>query len=302
VGRREKTRVDLVLAHREFCDKIFSAAMEKSKIAVGCQSWTYDDWVTRPGGETSFYPRGTRPAEMLETYAEVFETIEVDSTVYGVPSGTTVKKWYDQTPENFIFSLKLPNEITHKKGLSKNSFPVLKEFCGRALELKEKLGAVLILLSRQFEPSTENQQRLREFLSRLPREIRFAIEFRDPAWLVDWTFEELEKYRVALCLVEGKWIPREINFAAVERSLADFAYIRFRGERDLLKFDRIYRPQNANLQIWKEEIEKLKANEIYVYFSNFYEGHAPASANKLKKLLGQKTVDPSELEKQGSLF
>ena len=276
--------------------------MEKSKIMIGCQSWTYDDWVTKPGGDTSFYPRGTRPGEMLETYAKVFETIEVDSTVYGVPTASTIEKWYNQTPENFTFSLKMPREITHKKGLRKESFPLLKEFCGRALELKKKLGAVLILLSRQFEPSEENVSNLSEFLLRLPREIRFAIEFRDPAWLIDRTFEELEKHKVALCLVEGKWIPREKFFRAVERSLVDFAYVRFRGERDLLKFDKIYRPQDANLQIWKEEIEKIKAKEIYVYFSNFYEGHAPASANKLRKLLGQKPVDPATLEKQGSLF
>lgn len=278
----------------------FLRRMEKSKIAIGCQSWTYGDWVTKPG-DASFYPRGTRSGEMLELYAKVFETIEVDSTVYGVRPGS-IEKWYKQTPENFTFSLKMPREITREKGLSKETFPLLEEFCESALELKKKLGAVLILLSRQFEPTAENASNLREFLSRLPREIRFAIEFRDPAWLVERTFEELEKRRIALCLVEGKWIPREKFFAAVESSSVDFAYVRFRGERDLLKFDKIYRPQDANLQIWKEEIERMKAKEIFVYFSNFYEGHAPASANKLRKLLGQKPVEPSDLEKQGSLF
>jgi hypothetical protein len=52
-------------------------------IEVGCQGWNYEDWVTGPaGGEGVFYPRGTRPSEMLETYARVFRTVEVDSTFY----------------------------------------------------------------------------------------------------------------------------------------------------------------------------------------------------------------------------
>jgi uncharacterized protein YecE (DUF72 family) len=74
------------------------------------------------------------------------------------------------------------------------------------------------------------------------------------------------------------------------------------GERDLTTFDRVVRPQDGALQIWKEEIEKIKAKDIFVYFSNFYEGFAPASVNKLREMFGQTTVDAEELENQGSLF
>lgn len=274
--------------------------MKKSKIAIGCQSWTYDDWITKPGDETRFYPRGTRSGEMLAFYGKVFETIEVDSTLYGIPSSSTIQNWCSQTPENFTFSLKMPNEIVSL--LDKSSFPLLDEFCERALELKEKLAAVLIHFRRAFAASKENATLLREFLTRLPREIRFAAEFGDGEWLVDWTFEELEKNRVALCLVEGGVSPRASVFDMMKKSTTGFSYIRFKGERDLPKSDKIYRPRDTNLQIWKEEIEKIKAQEIFVYFSNFYEGHSPASANKLKKLLGQKTVEPGDLEKQPSLF
>ena len=51
------------------------------KVRIGCQSWGYDDWITPIGGETVFYPSGTKHDEMLELYARVFSTIEVDSTV-----------------------------------------------------------------------------------------------------------------------------------------------------------------------------------------------------------------------------
>jgi len=274
----------------------------KSKIEIGCQGWNYDDWTTKADGVTVFYPRGTRSNQMLETYAKVFDTIEVDSTFYAIPASSAVENWYRKTPEKFAFSLKMPQEITHEYGLREPSFPIMEEFCERVLLLKEKLGAVLIQLPPNFEASKENAQALREFLAELPKEIRFAVEFRNREWLIDWTFEELKKNSVALCLVEGHWIPREMIFEAMGKPTADFAYIRFMGERDLTSFDKILRLQNANLQMWKTEIERIKAKDVFVYFSNFYEGHAPASVNKLKELFGQKTIEASSLETQNSLF
>src|SRR6185369_3730645 len=153
--------------------------------------------------------------------------------------------------------------------------------CERIKELKEKLGIVLIQFAPQFEASKTNAQNLRKFLERLPKEIRFAVEFRERQWLVDWTFQELEKNRVSLVLVEGSWIPRELMFGAIEKLKTDFAYVRFMGERELTAFDKIYRHQDTDLEMWEDEIERIKAKEIFVYFSNFYEGHAPASVNKL---------------------
>ncbi len=274
----------------------------KPKIIIGCQGWNYDDWTTKAGGESIFYPRGTKSNEMLALYPEIFETIEVDSTFYAIPPSSTIENWYKRTPPNFTFSLKMPQEITHEHALRESSYEILDEFCERIKDLREKLGVVLIQLAPQFEASKENAQNLRKFLERLPKEIRFAVEFRERNWLIDWTFEELEKNKVALCLTEGNWIPRELMFGAIEKLNSDFAYIRFMGERDLTAFDKIYRHQNTNLQIWKEEIEKLKSREIFVYFSNFYEGHAPASVNKLKKLFKQKIIEAGDLENQGSLF
>ena len=79
-------------------------------------------------------------------------------------------------------------------------------------------------------------------------------------------------------------------FQAIEKLENDFAYVRFMGERDLLHFDKIYRHEDTLLKIWKDEIEKIKAKNTFVYFSNFFEGHAPASVNKLKELFGQKIM------------
>lgn len=274
----------------------------KLDIRVGCQGWNYADWTTKVGGETIFYPRGTRAGAMLEIYARIFDTVEVDSTFYAVPPASSLDNWYKKTPDNFVFSLKLPQEITHEHVLRESSFPVLNEFCERVSALKEKLGVILIQLPPTFEASKENARALREFLAELPEEIRFAVEFRHRDWIIDWTFEELNKNNVALCLVEGSWIARQTIFESIGKLTADFSYVRFMGERDLTTFDAVVRPQDAHLQMWKEEIEKLETKDVYVYFSNFCEGFAPASVNKLKESLGQKTISPKSVETQKSLF
>ena len=274
----------------------------KSKIRIGCQGWNYADWTTKAGGETIFYPRGTKANEMLALYAEIYDTIEVDSTFYAIPTSATVENWHQKTPENFTFSLKMPQEITHEHLLRDSSFPIVTEFCERVRLLKEKLGVLLVQMPPHFEASKENAVALKNFLAWLPQDVRFAIEFRHRDWLVSWTFEELAKNKVALCLTEGGWIPREMMFEAIDKLTDQFAYIRFMGERDLVRFDTVQREGDVNLQIWTGEIKRLKAKEIFAYFSNFYEGHAPASVNKLKNMVGEKTVDVKKLENQGSLF
>lgn len=272
------------------------------KVNIGCQGWNYDDWTTRAAGETVFYPRGTKADQMLENYARVFGTIEVDSTFYAIPASSAVENWYRKTPSDFTFSLKMPREITHAHHLQSTAFHIAEEFCERILLLKEKLAVVLIQMPPQFEANKENAQSLRDFLHVLPKTIRFAVEFRNREWLIDWTFEELAKNKVALCLVEGSWIPTELIFEAIGKLNNDFAYVRFMGERDLTSFERVQRAQDAHLQMWKTEIERIKAKDVFVYFSNFYEGHAPASVNKLKDLFDQPTIAANVLENQKSLF
>ena len=276
--------------------------IQNSKFQIGCQGWNYADWITKAGGNTVFYPRGTKSEAMLKLYAEIFDTIEVDSTFYAIPPDSTIEGWYKKSPEDFEFSLKMPQEITHEKELGEDSFEVLEAFCGRIKNLREKLATVLIQMPPSFDGSKSNAQNLRKFLERLPNDINFAVEFRHRDWLIDWTFQELEKNNVALCLCEGSWIPREMMFSAKNKSKTDFAYVRFMGERDLTSFDKIYRNEDTLLEIWAEQIKQINAENIYIYFSNFFEGHAPASSDKLKKLLNQKIIHPSILEDQGSLF
>jgi uncharacterized protein YecE (DUF72 family) len=277
----------------------------RDRIVVGCQGWNYADWVTGPAsGERVFYPRGTRAPEMLGVYARVFSTVEVDSTFYAIPSAKTIDGWAKRTPPHFTFALKLPQEITHQHALRLSCLEALEEFCDHASLLGERLASVLIQLPPQFDMSAENARALLDFLPRLPREMRFSIEFRSSEWLDESVAEQLAKYNVAMALVEGQWLaPARVRQMA-ERPGADFAYVRWMGERDLTRFDIVQRPQDENLSAWHALLVRLaeRVPKIYAYFSNFYEGYAPASANKLKQLLGQPVLDPADLEDQPSLF
>ncbi len=275
-----------------------------TNVHVGCQGWNYDDRVTPPAGGHVFYPRGTRAADMLALYARAFDTVEVDSTFYAVPPAATVDAWHKRTPARFTFALKLPQEITHELQLRPASAPTLAEFCDHARLLHDKLAATLVQLPPHFEADADSVRTLARFLPLLPRDLRFAFEFRHAGWLREDVIDLLNAHNAALALVEGPWIARREAWLRVEKLRADFAYVRFMGARDLTRFDAVQRAQAHGLKLWADALRRLAERfpAVYVYFSNFYEGHAPASANALKRHLGQAVVPPSALDTQRSLF
>ena len=73
----------------------------------GAQGWNYGAWVG------PFYPLGTRPSDFLKVYSRAFDTVEVDSTFYAIPAASTVRGWAARVPADFVFALKMPQEITH---------------------------------------------------------------------------------------------------------------------------------------------------------------------------------------------
>ncbi len=275
---------------------------DQSNLHIGCQSWGYDDWITKPGGETVFYPRGTKANEMLELYSAVFDTIEVDSTAYGTPSGPTVENWFEKTPEGFKFSLKAPRRITHDLPLAPSMYSEMDEFVDRAAGLREKLGVILIQLPASFESTKERARNFRAFIRRLPTGFRYAVEFRSPGWFIDWTYDLLAANSVALALVEGPWVPRDVMFTAIPQLPQKHAYVRLMGIRDLKVFDRVQRPRDKVIGSWCELLCGSAATEIYIYADNYFEGFAPATVNKIMSVFNLKTRDPEFLEEQPSLF
>lgn len=263
---------------------------------VGTQGWNYGAWVG------SFYPYGTRPADFLAIYARAFATVEVDSTFYAVPPVGTVRGWADRTPAGFIFALKLPQAVTHEARL-RDDTGTLELFFERARELGPKLGPVLVQLPPDFSPV--ELPALVAFLPRLPRDMRVAVEFRQRGWLQPGVLALLREHGVALALVDGPWIPRRWMLELADRPTADFHYVRWMGpNRDLVDHSRVQVDRTAELSRWGDALAAAPGTvgEIFAYTSNYFAGHAPASARDVQMLLGLPTVHPGELGEQMSLF
>lgn len=265
-------------------------------VHIGTQGWNYDAWVG------PFYPKGTRPANFLRTYGRAFETVEIDSTFYAIPPAATVEGWAERVPEGFVFALKMPRAITHEHALE-GAWDLVNLFLARARLLGARLGPVLIQLGPEFGPS--RRAALEGFLPRLPRDIRFAVEFRQASWIAPKHLRLLADNGVALALADGRWVPRERLLALAESPTADFAYLRWMGpDRAIEDYTRVVVDRSHEIAEWAVVLAALAArvSAVHAYFNNHYQGHSPASARELQRLLGQRPIEPAALRDQADLF
>jgi uncharacterized protein YecE (DUF72 family) len=267
-----------------------------ANVRIGTQGWNYDAWLG------PFYPAGTRPTEFLTVYARAFDTVEVDSTFYASPAAKTVRGWAKRTPDDFVFALKMPQEITHERRL-RNADEPAAEFFDAARELGGKLGPVLIQLGPDFGPT--ELPALAQFLPKLPRDIRFAVEFRQRGWIHDGVLALLAEHHVALALSEGRWIPRKQMLQLATRPTANFTYVRLMGaDQGIVDYSRIQLDRSRELETWSNVLWPYaeQGREVFVYINNHFAGHSPASARDLQRLLRQDAVEPENLGEQMSLF
>jgi uncharacterized protein YecE (DUF72 family) len=267
-------------------------------VLLGAQGWNYGSWVG------TFYPKGTKPAAMLETYARAFHTVEADSTAYAIPADPVVQSWRQRVPPGFVFAPKLPQEITHERRLQDVTV-VLRKFLDRLRQLGDRLGPILVQLSPGFRATDGNRGLLRQFLAELPDEFRWAFEFRDAGWITPATMELLRSRNAALALVDGRWIRREMMMELAIEPTADFAYLRWIGaDRRLTDFSHPQFDRSRELQSWADAIRKLteRVGTVFGYVNNYFEGHAPHSVRALQRLLGQEPVPPDALREQAELF
>lgn len=265
------------------------------RIRLGTQGWNYTAWVG------PLYPRRTRPADFLTTYARAFDTVEVDSTFYAIPPVKTVRGWADRTPDDFVFALKLPQEITHERRFVEAG-ELAARFFDVARELGPKLGPVLIQCGPDFAPA--EREALEEFLVSLPKDIAFAIEFRQKGWINEQTLAMLTARNVALALVDARWIPRRQMLSLVARPTAKHAYVRWMGpDRSITDYSHVQVDRAAELGAWLEVLPALAVQvPVYGYVNNHFSGHSPENVRLLQKQLGQAPKDPAQLDAQIGLF
>ena len=251
-----------------------------------------------------FYPRGTKTADQLAVYGRAFPTVEVDTTFYGIPAEPIVAGWRERVPSGFSFALKVPQEITHEKRLL-DVDQRLARFLNRVGLLEDRLGPLLLQLSPDFRASEAARATLETFLAALSAEFHWVIEFRQPQWLTLETLDLLRKHNVALALVDGRWIKRGVVLDLALEPTADFAYLRWMGPaRKSTDYSRVRVDRTRELAAWADTVRGLseRVNTVYGYFSNQFQGHAPASARALQQALGIEAVEPTMLREQAELF
>ena len=108
------------------------------KIHIGCTGWSMKEWVGK------VYPLKTPAKDYLKHYARQFNTIELNTTHYRIPSEANIEKWKNESTTDFRFCPKIPQVISHSADLGGNN-DALNNFCKNILLLEEKLGCCFML-------------------------------------------------------------------------------------------------------------------------------------------------------------
>ena len=253
---------------------------------IGISGWTYPPW------RGVFYPKGLVHRRELAYAADRLTSIEINGSFYSLQKPASYRHWHDETPEDFVFSVKGPRFVTHLKKLGDVDAPLANFFANGLLALGDKLGPVLW----QLPPSLGfDVGRLTRFFDRLPRStgeaawlarrhdervkdrafvdaltdrpLRHALEVRHRTFLDPAFLPLLREHGIAIVVADtaGKW-PKIVD------ATADFAYVRLHGDKEL--YTSGYSP--AALDDWARTVSAWteRGLDAYVYFDNDVKVHA----------------------------
>jgi uncharacterized protein YecE (DUF72 family) len=210
-----------------------------ARIWFGTSGFSYKEW--RP----SFYPADLSDKGFLQYYATKLNSVEIDYTFYRMPSAKTIEAWKNATPDEFRFTLKASQQITHRERLKVPS-EALSYLLGVVPGLESRLGMMLYQLPPFFKCDTS---KLDVFLSVLPRGIPTAFEFRHDSWFTPDVYRILRNHNSALCIhdADDRTTPMELT--------APFTYVRLRRSA----YDEAMRME------WQERIRSWVAGGVDVF-------------------------------------
>ena len=235
---------------------------------TGCSGWNYAHW--RNG---VFYPPRLPASRWLEFYAQHFDTVEVNATFYRLPRASSVAHWVEQTPPDFLFSVKGSRYLTHIKRLTDLGQGLDRFYrCIDPLVRSPKLGPVLWQLPPNFK---RDDERLASALAALPPG-QHAFEFREASWFVPEVYELLRVQGAALVIADRP----EVHAFQSHELTAEFTFVRFhhgtRGRRGNYS--------EAELEEWAERFQTWPV-DIWAYFNNDRNCYAIKNARELRRQL-----------------
>ena len=257
-----------------------------------------------------------KPSDYLWFYAERFHTVEVDSTFYACPTARTVENWNARTPDGFVFSVKVPQTITHDKVLV-DCEAEIAEFLEVMDILGPKLGPIVFqfpFFSRSIFPDRHAfTDRLVPFLKKLPADHKFGIEIRNRDWLNAEFANLLRDHQITLVLQDRSWMPDplELGFDPIT---SDWSYIRWLGDRKEIEsrtmtWGKPVVDRTTELSSWVDFCYQIMKRGVlvYAYANNHFQGHGPATIAKFLELwaangFGKLTLPGRINAQQATLF
>lgn len=285
-------------------------------IRIGISGWRYEPW------RGIFYPTDLAQKRELEFASRAFNSIELNGSFYSLQTPQSYANWHEETPADFVFSVKGPRYITHIRRLKDVEAPLANFLASGVFNLRGKLGPILW----QFPPFFRyDEERFDKFFSLLPRDtaqalklargrdarmhgrarlaidrqrpLRHAIEVRHESFATESFVALLRRHGIALVVADtaGKW-------PYLEDVTADFMYLRLHGDKELYASGYT----DAALERWRKRIRKWAAGsqprdaklaagrqppgrrprDVYVYFDNDVKVRAPFDADRLMHKLG----------------
>jgi uncharacterized protein YecE (DUF72 family) len=272
------------------------AAAHQTRIRVGIGGWTYEPW------RNNFYPEGLAQARELEYASRQLGAIEINGTFYGSQKPASFAKWRDETPDDFMFSLKAVRYATHRKVLAEAGESVQRFIDSGIAELRHKLGPILwqFAATKRFEPDD-----FEAFLALLPPSIdglalRHALDVRHESFLTPQYLKLARKYRCATVFTDSDAYP---SFADAS---GDFVYARLM--RTDAKLAHGCAPKALDrwadcARQWRDGLEpaglpriapataaaapaSAQPRDVFMFFISGAKEKAPAAAMALRKRLG----------------
>jgi len=250
--------------------------VRRGQTFVGTSGWVYKSW------RQHLY-EGIPLKRWLQHASRTFETLEINGSFYSQIKPDTYRRWRDETPPEFRFSLKGHRFVTHYKRLLDvdRSIALLRD---QAIGLGDKLACVIWQLPAHLEGDPRRLERFLVSLQAWP-EARHAIELRHRSWFTDEVAALLAASRVASCMGDAP------DFPLWRAVTTDVVYARLHGHTR--KYASSY--SLPHLRRWADDAERWNAEgrDVYIYFDNDAEGAAVRDAITLRAELDARAARPA---------
>ena len=253
-------------------------------IRIGTSGYDYLEW------EGVLYPKGIGRKEYLGSYSQVFGSVELNFSYYGMPKAENVRTLMARTRKPIDFSIKANQALTHKVDPATWQDSVA-EFSKGIAPLQEDGQLCAVLL--EFPYSFHYQDNERRYLGKILKALSsfpLVVEFRGADWYNARVIDGLKERRVGLCSVD---VPRLEGLPPLSDLVtSDIAYVRFHGRNEATwwngdagsRYEYLYSKDELSAWVPRLEAMSSQAKKVRVYFNNHRRGDAPTNAKELVAL------------------